>query len=217
MAFKDHYKTLGVSSKSSHEEIKKAFRTLAHKYHPDKNPDTSYAQAQFRTIQEAYEVLSNPTTRKLFDEERYFRGLTAQKEPYHIDSLWLKEQAKKLRIHMSRLDSYSMNHRALHEYVLILLSDDHIGILQTENDDRAIRELVSDVLVSIRHLHYSLYPAINRRLSIIASNDPELLQAISQAERERRVKNSQQWIMPLLIIVITLMLCIFMYIYSRRN
>ena len=68
MEFKDYYKTLGVSKTSTEKEIKQAFRKLARKLHPDVNPGDKAAEAKFKEINEAYEVLGDPTSRKKYDE-----------------------------------------------------------------------------------------------------------------------------------------------------
>lgn len=68
MEYKDYYKILGIDKKASQDEIKKAFRALAVKYHPDKNPDNKEAEEKFKTINEANEVLSNAEKRKKYDE-----------------------------------------------------------------------------------------------------------------------------------------------------
>ncbi|MCS7188642.1 MAG: J domain-containing protein [Bacteroidia bacterium] len=65
--FKDYYATLGVERGASQEAIKKAYRRLARKYHPDANPGDKVAEEKFKEIQEAYEVLSNPETRAKYD------------------------------------------------------------------------------------------------------------------------------------------------------
>lgn len=67
MDYKDYYKTLGVARGASAEEIKKAFRKLARKYHPDVNPGDKRAEAKFKEINEAYEVLSDPDKRHKYD------------------------------------------------------------------------------------------------------------------------------------------------------
>ena len=67
MAYKDFYKTLGVARDASADDIKKAFRKLARQYHPDTNPGDKKAEEKFKEINEAYEVLSDPDKRKLYD------------------------------------------------------------------------------------------------------------------------------------------------------
>ena len=64
---KDYYKTLGVSRSANEKEIKQAFRKLAKKYHPDANPDNPNAEARFKEINEAYEVLSDKEKRSMYD------------------------------------------------------------------------------------------------------------------------------------------------------
>ena len=64
---RDYYEVLGVGKDASDGELKKAFRSLARKYHPDKNPDDSDSEHMFKEVQEAYAVLSNPDQRRQYD------------------------------------------------------------------------------------------------------------------------------------------------------
>jgi DnaJ-class molecular chaperone len=66
--FKDYYATLGVTKASTDKEIKQAYRKLARKHHPDVNPGDKQAEVRFKEINEAYEVLGDPSKRKKYDE-----------------------------------------------------------------------------------------------------------------------------------------------------
>ncbi|WP_319582155.1 DnaJ C-terminal domain-containing protein [uncultured Pseudodesulfovibrio sp.] len=68
MEYRDYYKLLGVSRSASKEEIGKAFKKLARKYHPDLNPNDKDAESKFKEINEAYEVLKDEKKRKLYDQ-----------------------------------------------------------------------------------------------------------------------------------------------------
>ena len=77
MAQPDLYKVLGVDKKASAEEIKKAYRKLARQYHPDRNPDDAKAEARFKEVQHAYDVLSDADKRKQYDRGGSFGPFTS--------------------------------------------------------------------------------------------------------------------------------------------
>ena len=68
MSKRDYYEVLNVSKNASQTDIKKAYRKLAIKYHPDKNPDNKEAEAKFKESAEAYEILSNSQKREQYDQ-----------------------------------------------------------------------------------------------------------------------------------------------------
>src|SRR5947209_6908053 len=90
MAFIDYYKVLGLDKNATTDDIKKAYRKLARKHHPDLNPDNKEAHKTFQQINEANEVLSDPEKRKKYDQygenwkhgEEYERSRQAQSQAY---------------------------------------------------------------------------------------------------------------------------------------
>lgn len=216
MALKDHYRTLGLASTATMQEVKKTYRLLAHQYHPDKDQENPFAAARFREIQEAYSILGDEKKRKLYDEERYFAGLSSTKEPAAITSKWILQQAKKLSAHMRHLDSYWMNHRALHDYVMLLLSDAHIAVIQSEHNPDVNRQLVEEILLATKGLQYIWFSPIAQRLSMIAGNNERLIQEIFSAAQEKKKKTTSEKYLPLIVLLVTLLLCLIMFFYSRR-
>jgi len=69
---KDYYELLGVSRKASAEDIRKAWRRLARKFHPDLNPGAKAAEERFKQMQEAYDVLSDPKKRQMYDQYGFY-------------------------------------------------------------------------------------------------------------------------------------------------
>ncbi|HRO43167.1 MAG TPA: J domain-containing protein [Flavipsychrobacter sp.] len=216
MPLKDHYRTLGISSNATLQDIKKAYRTLAHKYHPDKNPNNNLAASHFSEIQTAYSILSDEKKRKIYDEERYFAGLSFKKEPANINGEWLLQQAIKLRVHMAQIDSYRMNHRALHDYILLLLSDSHIAVLQHEHQHEVNKKIIEETLRSISRINYQYFAPISYRLSLLAGTDNELHEIILEATKQRKNSNLGEKYFPVVIVICTFLLCLIMYFYGRR-
>ena len=68
MEYKDYYQILGVSRNADDKEIKRAYHKLAKQYHPDTNPDNEEAERKFKEVNEAYEVLSDPQKKRLYEQ-----------------------------------------------------------------------------------------------------------------------------------------------------
>ncbi len=67
MAKRDYYEVLGLDRNATSDDIKRAFRSLARKFHPDKNPDDPDSESKFKEVQEAYAILSNPDEKSKYD------------------------------------------------------------------------------------------------------------------------------------------------------
>src|SRR5437899_2798467 len=78
---KDYYRVLGVAESASADEIKKAYRKLAKKHHPDANPGNKTAEGRFKEISEAYSVLSDADKRKQYDRLRKYGAFAGMGPP----------------------------------------------------------------------------------------------------------------------------------------
>jgi molecular chaperone DnaJ len=82
MANKDYYKILGIKKDAKADEIKKSYRRLARKFHPDVNPNDKSAEDKFKEVQEAYDVLSDEKKRKVFDRFGYYNDNLSADSPF---------------------------------------------------------------------------------------------------------------------------------------
>src|SRR5579864_8713343 len=72
MAQQDYYQTLGVGREAAEDEIRKAYRKLARKHHPDLNPGDKASEDRFKKVQEAYDILSDPKKKQMYDQYGFY-------------------------------------------------------------------------------------------------------------------------------------------------
>ena len=215
---KDHYKTLGVPPSANPTEIKKAYRVLAVKYHPDKNPDNTLAEAAFKEIQEAYAILSNPEKRAIYDDERWLMGMGSKtRYTEAITPAWLLKVSKELNDSLAKMDTYRMSQRALQQYILLILSDAHLGVLLQHDDATTNAAIIQALLRASKQLEIQFLREIDQRLVTLAAKDTALQLAITTFMESRMHKARQERLQPYFIILITVLLCVLMYFYGRLH
>jgi DnaJ-class molecular chaperone len=132
MVNKDYYEILGVSKTSSQEEIKKAYKLLALKYHPDKNSDPE-AQETFKSISESYEILSDPERRKRYDMGESTPG-NMNVNPHDIFQQMFMNNgnfpfAQMFNQHQHQHQAQIKKNNSIHQ-IKIKLSDAHTGLVK---------------------------------------------------------------------------------------
>ena len=212
---KDYYKILGVKPSALQTEIKKAYRALAFKYHPDKNPENSFAEAHFKEIQEAYSTLSDTWKRSKYDDERWLMGMgTNTQYREAVTPAWLITIATQLNASLAVMDTHRMSQRALQAYILLILTDAHIGVLQQSGDKTAIDTIIIEMIKATQKLQLQYMDEISRRLVILAGEDREMAASILGTIKDRNRRARRDKLFPYIVILITLVLCIFMYLYG---
>lgn len=214
---KDYYRILEISAAATQADVKKAYRRLALKYHPDKSTDNSFAVAMFHDVQEAYSTLADADRRRRYDEERWLSGMTSRSLGQQITTPeWILQECRKLQTHMALIDTYRMDHSALYEYVAILLSDAHMAVLQNGPVDTQ-HSIVRLILSSTKHIRHPYMEMIAQKLGILSGNDNELI-AVIDRQKELSKKDAEIGkYTPWLVVLATLGLCILMYLWHKHS
>lgn len=214
---KDYYQILGIKPSATPQEIRKAYRALAVKYHPDKNQGNPLAEAHFKEIQEAYATLSVVYKREKYDDERWLSGMGGKSQYKEaVTPAWLLSIAVQLNISLAAMDTHRISHRALQDYLLLILTDSHLGVLQ-QGDASTIKAVITEILKATRQLDVDYLQKITDRLLILAKNDNEMMVAIYNNQETRTQERRFEQLRPYLVLLITLALCVFMYFYARWN
>jgi hypothetical protein len=215
MQLKDYYKILGVKPTAQPAEIKKAYRELAVKYHPDKNPDNAYSEARFKEISEAYGVLSNARKRAAYDDERWLSGM-GSKASYTetVTPNWIHKVCVELNTSLHKMDTYRMSQKTLQEYIMLILSDAHLGVLQTEGDVATNRTIVHELIKATARMEVQYLDEVLRGLRVVAGADNLAIQQIDDYAVLRYRQERKDKLFPYIVIVVTIALCVFMYIYG---
>ena len=207
---------MGVKPSATTQEIKKAYRALAHQYHPDKNPENQYSAARFIDIRDAYHVLSDARRRAAYDDERWLSGMEYKMHRQEtIDPGWLLDVCKKLNQSLAKMNAHQISHRALAEYIMLILSDAHIGMLKVYEDHFKTEQVVTQLIQASRWLEPRYLQPIIAQLNAAADTD-DLRNQIAYYERERNNEAIREKIFPYMVLVITLILCVFMYFYGSK-
>ncbi|MEZ5017010.1 MAG: DnaJ domain-containing protein [Flavipsychrobacter sp.] len=215
VTLKDYYQILEIDPTASQEEVRKAHRMLARKYHPDVNKDSAYASDYFREVQEAYQILKEPVLRKQYDEQRWLYGMSNRaKNTQTVTALWVLEESRKLSAHLVGIDTFRMSHEALYSYMQLLLSDAHMAVLKESEDEAARAQIVAHLLQATKGLKHKYQTGTATLLHAIALEEGQQL-AIQQQLRLQQRKEKRDTALPYIAVLITIVLCIFMVLWSR--
>jgi hypothetical protein len=208
---KDYYSILELSPSATTDEIKKAYRRLAHLYHPDKGNNDAYAVARFSDIKEAYEVLTNPLKKDYYMQERwYLQSIGKKFSRETVTAVSILKQMLELCQYVSKLDAHRMYHEGLLNHINTILSDENIELINSFNDTAVNNEIVVSAIKSANPLPWRFVPSLLNRLDKIKTTDPAISKKKEQFVRHHKQINYWEkrkvWIMLLIVLLICLVI-----------
>jgi len=212
---KDYYKILNVSPGAGEQEIRKAFRSLAQTYHPDKNNGDASKEAIFREVQEAYEILSDSKSREEYNYKRWYTrsiGKSFREQPVSPDQIWA--ESRRLSEYLASVNNLHVDYDILSHRIRSILSPENIAILIHFNNVPLNERIVRSLLESATTLPARYLDPICLLLAKVAGNDPLLLSEIKSYSEERINREFWQKHTGWLVILVTFLICWLMYIYA---
>ncbi|MEP7278002.1 MAG: J domain-containing protein [Bacteroidota bacterium] len=216
MQLKDYYKTLGVQPNASMQQIKKSFRQLAQRHHPDKNPGNAVAEAVFREIQEAYETLIDAGKREEYNYKRWYnRSVNNKFSPEPLTPAAILRASKKLCDDMQTVNPARIDFDTLSHHIRQLLGDQNTAILLQHNDEKINAAFIGNILPSAGLLPIRYLEPITAVLLRIAGNNVLLTGSIQNfIVRHRQQYRWQKYQAPG-VVLLTLFLCLIIYFLCR--
>lgn len=215
MQLKDYYSILGLSPPASANEIKKAYRKLAHQYHPDKNNNDPYAMARFSDIKEAYETLNNPVKKDYYLQQRWYAQSIGNKMRQDTATpVALLKQMLELDRRTSTSDMHRISREGLYYQITTILSDDNIAMLNSFKEPVINTEIVGVALKTGNALSYRFVILLTDRLRKIKtekSNDKKFEQFIRKHKQINYWENKKIWI----ILILVLLICLLIFFNSK--
>jgi curved DNA-binding protein CbpA len=216
MHLKDYYTILRLESSATLPEIKKAYRKLALQYHPDKNQQDLYSAAQFSEIKEAYEVLTNPSKKEYYLQQRWYnQSIGKRKTQDIITPVTVLKQSLELEKHVSALDVFRMDKEGLQQYILELFPDSTIEELNKFNEPDTNREIIATILKAMRPLPQLYTVPIILQLEKLAGDDESARTAVTTFIQKTTRKSRREKYSLLFIIAATLILCLLIWLAGR--
>jgi molecular chaperone DnaJ len=213
---KDYYSILGIKPSATADEVKKAFRHLAHQYHPDKKNNNLYALAQFAEIKEAYEILINPVKKEYYLQQRWYAQSTGKKIKHQtVTPVNILKQILALDRYVSRIDMHRVDHRGLFDYIQDILPDSTIDILNSFNEQDINNDIILTTLKSSRMLPFGMIDSVGKRLQRLSHNE-STAKKMEQFLRHQRQMHSWEQRKIWIVLILVLLICLGIFFLSQK-
>ncbi len=200
---KDHYAILELPPSADLAAVKKAYRRLAQEFHPDKTNNDPYANARFRDIKEAYEVLSNPARKEKYLQQRWFQQSTGRKmnDTGPVTPATFMQQCLGLYRYVSGLDHYRVDRQGLSEKFETLLQEDDLNALKVFNETGISQEAFQILLRCLTPLRADDIVKLRPRLLKLADEEPAAVSRLDQLIQQHRNRERRDRLMPWILLL----------------
>jgi curved DNA-binding protein CbpA len=213
MSSKDYYAILGVQPNASVDKIKRAYRMLAMKYHPDKNPGDVIAEAAFREIAEAYEILSDAKKREDYHYKRLYTYHYTFNEK-QFTPVTILQDAEQLEKHVSNSNPFGINKDAVLFQVKQILSAANLHILVEANEVSINASVVNKIIAACSVLYYTQANEVVILLQRIAITEADQ-QKIEQFLLQKKRTDKWNTYKPFIALAIAVIICVVMILLFK--
>ena len=193
----DYYKLLGVLPTATTEEIKKAYRQLALKYHPDRNPGDKNSEAFFKRVTEAYTILSDPEERESYNWEYKKSQQTSRNQNQQQKRAEPKQEPQvtpkvilavfqDIKKKVVGIDKSRINQSALYNSLNDLLSVNNLNFLISWGDTKTNNQIISEVMTCCKVLPYPYVEKLSPKLAKLAGSDNDTIQKIFSFNKQQK-------------------------------
>jgi hypothetical protein len=216
MQLKDYYRILEIEPSAGLPEIKKAFRKLAHQYHPDKTQNDPHAAAKFADIKEAWEVLTTPAKKEYYLQQRWYnQSIGKRKTQDIITPVTVLKQLLELEKYVSTLDVHRMDKQGLADYLSFILSDNIVARLLPFNESHVNKQIIMVALMTMELLKKKQSSAVIAGLYKLAGDDAEDKKNISGFITRKDQKEKVEKYQPFILLVIVTAICFLIWLMGR--
>lgn len=197
---KDYYKILDVNYNATAIEIKKSYRKLAIKYHPDKNKNSKESEEIFKKISEAYEILSNKEKRRVYDSSYHSKNgkFNEKKEDKRQEYKSKEEEVtplsfliffQNLKNKINSLNIDNVNQKSLFDNINNALNQQNLNFLISKQSFETNIKIIDEVLICCNFLHYNYIRLLETKLVQLAGSDNKKIIKIYEFAKKRKRKS----------------------------